>query len=146
MVISRSIRARMLSHSVVSDSVQPYDVSVHGILQTRVLEQVAMPSSRGIFLTQGSNPHLLFTCTSRQVLYHQCPLGPSMLLQVALFFFVVEYYSVCVYMCLHTHTHTHILIHSSVDRHLGCFHVLAIVNSAFTNIGMHVSFQIKSSI
>ena len=64
-----------------------------------------------------------------------------MLLQVALFFFVVEYYSVCVHMCLHTH----ILIHSSVDRHLGCFHVLAIVNRALTNIGMHVSFQIKSS-
>ena len=32
--------------------------SVHGILQARILEWVAMPSSRGIFLTQGSNPHL----------------------------------------------------------------------------------------
>ena len=29
--------------------------SVHGILQARVLEWVAMSSSRGIFLTQGSN-------------------------------------------------------------------------------------------
>ena len=28
--------------------------SVHGILQTRILEWVAMPPSRGIFLTQGS--------------------------------------------------------------------------------------------
>ena len=28
----------------------------------------------------------------------------------------------------------HILIHSSVDRHLGCFHVLAMVNSAAVNI------------
>ena len=68
-----------------------------------------------------------------------------MLLQVALFFFVAEYYSICVYMCLNTHTYTHTLIHSSADWHLGCFHVLAIVNSALTNIGMHVSFQIKSS-
>ena len=33
-------------------------------------------------------------------------------------------------------------IHSSVNRHLGCFHVLAIVNGATMNIGMHVSFQI----
>ena len=33
-------------------------------------------------------------------------------------------------------------IHSSVDGHLGCFHVLTIVNSAAVNIGEHVSFQI----
>ena len=34
-------------------------------------------------------------------------------------------------------------IHSSVDRHLGCLHVLAIVRSAALNIRVHASFQIK---
>ena len=36
----------------------PPDSSVHGILHTRILEWVAMSSSRGLSLTQGSNAQL----------------------------------------------------------------------------------------
>ena len=47
------------------------------------------------------------------------------------------------YIPCHTHTYTVFSIHSSVDGHLGFFHVLAIGNSAALNIEMQVIFQMK---
>ena len=37
------------------------------------------------------------------------------------------------------------LIHSSADGHLGYFNVLAIINSAAMNIGVHVSLSLLVS-
>ena len=46
----------------------------------------------------------------------------------------------------HTHTHTHpnhiFFTHLTICEHLDFFHVLAIVNSATVNIGLHTSLQI----
>ena len=38
------------------------------------------------------------------------------------------------------------LIHPSADGHLGDFHVLAIINSAVMNIGVHVSLSFLVSL
>ena len=47
------------------------------------------------------------------------------------------FFMVLLFHCIHI-----FFIHSSADGHLGCFHVLAIVNSDVVNIRMHVSFGI----
>lgn len=43
----------------------------------------------------------------------------------------------CVCMCVFTYR-PHLLYPSSVDRHLGCFQILAAVNHAAVNTGVHI--------
>ena len=58
----------------------PPGSSVHGILQARILEWVAIPFSRGIFLSQGLNPGLPYC---GQILYLMSHLGSPTALPIA---------------------------------------------------------------
>ena len=53
----------------------PPGSSVHGILQARILEWVAMPSSRGSFWLKDWTRVSYISCTGRWVLYHQHCMG-----------------------------------------------------------------------
>ena len=75
----------------------PSGFSVHGILQERILEWVAMPSSSGSSLTQGSNTSLLhLTRIGRQVLYLKCHLGCPIFLVLP---FILQHCSLPVSIC-----------------------------------------------
>ena len=57
------------------------------------------------------------------------------------------YVYIHIYICLYTYIYVcvyiympHLFIHSSADGHLGGLHVMAIVNSAAVNTGVHISF------
>ena len=78
-----------------------------------------------------------------------------MLLQIALFgpfygraifhcvcIYIYIYIYICVCVCVYIYIYNIFFIHSSVDEHLCCFYVLAIIHSAAMNIGMHAFFQI----
>ena len=71
----------------------------------------------------------------------QCSPNPSMLLQMAKFYSIL--WLSCIPLCGMKLKILNIFIHLSADGHWGCFLILAIVNNATMNTGMHVSFQIS---
>ena len=71
-----------------------------------------------------------------------------MLLQMAKFYpfygwVVFHYIYSSIPLYIHIYIYNIFFIHLSVDGYLGCFHILATVNNAAMNIGVHVFFQIN---
>ena len=69
-----------LSHLIMTDSLWPVDCSppdssVRGILQARILEWTAMPSSRGSSWPRVWTSISCVSCIGRQILYHWHHLG-----------------------------------------------------------------------
>ena len=66
-----------------------------------------------------------------------------MLLQTLLFHSFIWFSNIPLYMlcmCVCVCVYNIFFIHLTIEGHLGCFHVLAVVNSAAENIGVQVSF------
>ena len=82
------------------------------------------------------NPVVFLWCFNISIIH----LGPSILSQMARlysFFYDWGYFILSIYIY-------HIFFaHLFIDGHLGCFYILAIVNNAVTDIGVHIYFWIN---
>ena len=98
------------SHVRLCDGVDcsPPGSTVHGILQARILEQVAMSSSRGSSLPRDRTQVSYVSCIVRQVLYHQCPWGSP---QKRYIYTCIQ---VDMYMCVYIHIYSNFLYQETI--------------------------------
>jgi len=148
-VVGRSQKVEVLVAQSCPTLCNPLDCSppgssVHGILQARILEWVAIPFSRG-------------SSCSRNQIWVSCIVGRFFTIWATReapcsckwpnFILVwLSSISLCVYMCVCLYIYIYIyciFICSYVDKHLDCFYSLAIINNAAMIIGMYISFQIS---
>ena len=80
----------------------------------------------------------VFICLTYFTKHNKYPQGASTLLQMAGFPSFLWLNNIILYVCLGGGW---LFLYLPVDRHLGCFHVLAIVNYAAKNMGVRVSLQ-----
>ena len=125
----------------------PMDYTVHEILQARILEWVAFPFSRGSSQPRNQTG---ISCIAGEFFTNWAIKEALNFIYICNILFNILFHYGLSQGFAHNplcYTVGHCLYHiffifSSVDEHLGCFHVLAVVNSAAMNIGMHVTFWV----
>ena len=107
--------------------------SVHGISQARTLEWVAMPSSRGSSWLRDWTSFSYVSPALTGRVFTTSAAWEALIALFHSFYGWIIFHSINV-LCL---------FYPFVSGYLGCFCVLAVVNSAAVNIDMRVSFQIR---